>query len=152
MSGHGIILTGRFTNHIFTTFAEYTRLLRRFLKIKAYTILLAWLTIFAHGAIPHNHDYLNIAYCKELIHISFHKINESGQQCEIINQSKDDNVCHASGLLFGNFNHDNIIVHYTHEFLFNSNPLIDQVISVTDQSFVSDHFHGTTSFRAPPAA
>ena len=127
-------------------------MLRRFLKIKAYSILIAWLTIFVHNAIPHNHIYENLTCCKELIHNSFHGNYNPVRSSDAITQSPDAKICHVSTFLFSNFNHDNLIVHFSQDFIFNSDPLIDKVISVTEQSYISDHFHGTTSFRAPPVA
>lgn len=126
--------------------------MRKLLKTKAYTILLAWLVIFVHSTIPHNHIYENIGGCRELIHNSNPGTDDPVRSLKAVTQPSDEKVCHISNQLFSNFNHDNLIIHFVQDFIFNSESLIDPVLSITDQSYISDHFHGTTSFRAPPTA
>jgi len=126
--------------------------LRKLLKIKAYTILFAWLVIFIHNAIPHNHIDENTSGCKELIHVSYPGTDDPDRSIKVSGQPSDVKVCHVSSLLFSNFNHDNLIILLVQDFIFNPESLDDLVVSITDQSYISDHFHGTTSFRAPPAA
>ncbi|MGQ9620159.1 MAG: hypothetical protein ACUVTX_04155 [Bacteroidales bacterium] len=67
------------------------------LKIKILTILFAWLIMFLHNIIPHNHVDEQPYYCHNLIH-NISRVNHNhGQETELNarsdNQSK---VCHFS--------------------------------------------------------
>jgi hypothetical protein len=126
--------------------------LRRVLKIKACIILLAWLAIFLHNTIPHNHIYENISGCHELIHDSAAGTDNTGKSSLLVSLPSEIHVCHISGFLFHSFNPDNLITHPLKNIIFCSGALKSPVVLYTDQSYVSDHFHGSISFRAPPAA
>lgn len=55
----------------------FNEVLNRHRKIKAYSILLAWMVIFLHNVIPHHHHDEQPFHCHSL----FHKTAETEQCC-----------------------------------------------------------------------
>jgi len=73
----------------------------RLLKIKAYTLFLAWGLIFLHNIIPHTHIEEQPHYCHSL----FHKItavhHHHGHETEVSGEGEHqdhDTVCHYTAL------------------------------------------------------
>jgi hypothetical protein len=138
--------------YYFTIFDEILIYLRKSIKIKAYIILLAWLAIFVHNTIPHHHIFENVSGCHELIHNSVGGTDDTGKSSMFVSLPSEIHVCHISGFLFHSFNPENLITHPLKNIIFSCEVLKSPVVINTDQSYVSDHFHGSTSFRAPPPA
>jgi hypothetical protein len=126
--------------------------LRRNLKIKAYTILVAWLMIFMHNIIPHNHLQENFTGSHQLVQSEFPDNSDTGRTTEFNIPLHEISVCHISNFLYHNFNPDHLIIHTIKDFNVGSVSLAGFIPIVTEQSFVSDHFYGSALFRAPPAA
>jgi hypothetical protein len=126
--------------------------LRKASKIKAFTIFLAWLVIFAHSIIPHNHVSDNFEGCQELIH----EISSSNDNCdghlEFENLPEETSVCHLSGLLFQQFNQDNIFISTEREDHYYPVILIGSVKVIKSELFLLRPYYGSSSLRAPPAA
>jgi hypothetical protein len=83
--------------------------LRKALKIKTFTVLLAWLVIFAHSIIPHNHLQEHYDELRSLIHYTEH-VQECPQIKDIISTNQPDNekVCHFGENLFHQLNCDEL--------------------------------------------
>jgi len=68
---------------------------RKWIKIKTYFVLLAWMVIFLHNVIPHNHDGEQPYHCHSLFHKAgdheqFHK-----QETEFKDAGENSKtVCH----------------------------------------------------------
>lgn len=125
--------------------------MRSHLKIKAYFILVAWLAIFMHNAIPHHHINENTEGCHELIHNTGEGNNDSGMSFSLTSQPSETKVCHISGFLFHSFNPENLIVHPVKDLNFSPELIKNIFITNTDQSFLPEHLNGSVSFRAPPS-
>jgi hypothetical protein len=126
--------------------------LRKAIKIKAYTILLAWGMIFAHSIIPHNHLDDCSSICCESNHQASPDVNDSGRTVIFISHPEDIRVCHVSGFLFHQFNQDNLI---SDTFGGISITLISLAIRYSfssSNSFITEHWNSSASFRAPPSA
>lgn len=126
--------------------------MKRAIKIKAYVMLLAWLTIFAHNVIPHNHIEDNMAICHSLVHNTPSDCNNAGSKENYLNQPGDITVCHISNLLFHSFNQENFIAWTTNDINLSPLRIADKILPVENQSYFSDHFGACFLFRAPPAA
>jgi hypothetical protein len=125
--------------------------LRKAIKIKAFTIFSAWLVIFAHSIIPHNHLPENSTACNEL----FHEISTSDDDCNIASrfesQPGEIRVCHFSNFLFNQFNQDNILVSTERE-AYISPLLLPEALTVNKtESFISIPYHGSSTLRGPPS-
>jgi hypothetical protein len=126
--------------------------LRKYLKIKACSILLAWGLIFAHSIIPHTHLDDCTANCCESTHESCPVNEGQGSLPEFLSHPGDLSVCHLSGFIYHQFDQDNLISSH------NENSIISPYSQVTEINFHSseavpaEHLNGSASFRAPPLA
>ncbi len=124
---------------------------RTALKIKTSFLLLAWLVIFAHGIIPHIHAEDSCPTMGENCHSS-HAIDLQASSAAFVSQPAGEKVCHLSGLMFQNFNPENLFTHSQGEIVFM--PVLNRgkiYIHLSD-SFISSHGFSSVSFRAPPQA
>lgn len=115
-------------------------------------MLLAWLVIFAHGIIPHNHEQDIHEGCSGLIHTVSVCSNSSEKSQIIVNQPDDEKVCHFSSFMFKQIEQDNFIF-----------PAIkdtkicapDFSVSIPEKStfrYNSVPYFGKTPLRGPPVA
>jgi len=127
-------------------------LLRKALKIKALVLLTAWMMIFAHNVVPHNHQDDCTIGCNQLVHKISPDENGFSNLYKFRSQPEEVRVCHISGFLFQQFSPDNSY------FVDESEPgLSPSVISKDNlppynQVFVSEPATGSSSLRAPPVA
>jgi hypothetical protein len=126
--------------------------LRKAIKIKAYTILLAWGMIFTHSIIPHNHIDDCISICCESNHLVSSDNNDSGRALKFVLHPNDVNICHISGFLFHQFNQDNLISDSCGNI--NVGPLCLAISYSFNSSdlFITELWNSSASFRAPPTA
>lgn len=110
------------------------------------------MSIFIHNSIPHFHIDENQTFCHELIHDASADSDYTDLSVRFVNTPLDIKVCHISGFLFHSFNPDNLILHQTKEVNFSSESFRSPFIVVHDQALIPENYHGSTSFRAPPAA
>jgi hypothetical protein len=126
--------------------------LRRGIKIKASTILLAWLVTFVHGVLPHNHMQEGHEGCNSLIHAISDEANESTDFPMFTGKPDDLKICHYSSVLFKQLDPDNAAISATKDsrifpvFVSEFRPLAD-----TGSCF-SEPYFGASSLRAPPEA
>jgi hypothetical protein len=125
--------------------------LRRALKLKAYIFLIAWLTIFAHNVIPHNHTDENFTVCNELSHSSVPCPSGADITIKFGNIHSDQKVCHLSNFLFHNLSPEAFLAYYQRDINFNPESKGIKIFSDSNHSCISDHLKGTTCLRAPPA-
>jgi hypothetical protein len=125
-------------------------MVRKALKLKTYLMLVAWMMIFMHNIIPHNHIDDNITGCHDVIQKTAPDNNKSDVTKGFTNQPCDVTVCHISGFLFHNFNQENLLNGTSQELNLNPLRIADPVIACENQSYISDHPEGTFLFRAPP--
>jgi hypothetical protein len=123
---------------------------RRAVKIKAYFILIAWMTIFIHNVIPHNHIEDNFTCCSNIVHKSVGNNNDQITTARLLSQPEEQTVCHASGLLFHNLSQENLATCLPQQINLTPLRIADRIIPFEDQSYFSDHYRGSTPFRAPP--
>jgi hypothetical protein len=126
--------------------------LRRGLKIKVFTMMLAWGMIFMHSVIPHIHlDDCN-ASCYSQDHRTLKSFSHEESNLSFSSKPGDTRVCHISGFLFHQFNQDDLI---SGTYSLTGLCQIIPVRSYTfkDQSFsIPDNFCLSLSLRAPPLA
>jgi hypothetical protein len=114
-------------------------------------MLLAWLMIFAHSVIPHNHiDDLTGSHqviCKDdpLAH-------DQDGKLKITNQPENDTVCHIAGLLFSQLNQDNILFHSEKVYKLYQVSLSGHISRNCKHTFIQDVLYDAVSLRAPPSA
>ena len=126
--------------------------MRRAVKIKAYLISIAWLVIFAHGVIPHNHVTDDSDGCYELVH----SINADHYDCNMPSKFEshpgETNVCHYSNFLFSQFSQDNLLIStYSYDHFYPARLSITIIINKSDPFFIIPYF-GSSALRAPPSA
>jgi hypothetical protein len=126
--------------------------MRRSLKAKTCFILLAWLTIFVHNVIPHNHIDENIAGCHELIHNFPDGTGDASKTSRYVNQPGEITVCHLSNFLFHNFNQENLYTPASQRVAFNPSGLQENICVFPEEKHISEHYPGCFLLRAPPAA
>ncbi len=136
---------------LFTIFVKIFRYLRKALKLKACIFLIAWLTIFAHNVIPHNHDDDNFPVCNELSHNSVPTQSDRDIFIKIDNVHSDQKVCHLSNFLFHNLSTEAFLAYSQRDIDFNPESRRSGIFYDSNHSLISDHFKGTTCLRAPPA-
>ncbi len=125
--------------------------LRKGIKIKAYSVFLAWMLIFVHNIIPHNHIQDNITGCHKLIHTANLSENDCNGPVKFNQEPGDINVCHISNLLYHQFTTDT--------FLSCSDKIADYStvnqtsirIFITDEPFIRDFHYGSGPLRSPPS-
>ncbi len=123
--------------------------MRKAIKIKAFTILSAWLVIFAHSVIPHHHLQEQPGSCHELIHDissegNLHDFSINGQP------SGHEKVCHFAGNLFQQVNLDNFFFYYENKILAEPVLLSGSLINPNQDNFCPKPDTGIISLRAPP--
>ncbi len=125
--------------------------MRKAVKIKAAAVFIAWLVIFTHSIIPHNHPQDNNNSCYQL----FHEATPDENGCDIASkfESRPDevNVCRFSNFLFNQLNQDNLMIsnnrgpHYYPVFLALS------ASTYNEGNYISQPYYGTAPLRAPPS-
>lgn len=127
--------------------------MRRWLKIKAVILSLAWLIIFLHDAIPHNHNNHPGSECHNLVH---NLEPEDGIHIEgtSLNNSHDHHaeiVCHFSSNLFTKHSLDNINIFISESFkaVFQGNS-VERVILPAETYYSLSLLPGCL-LRAPPS-
>jgi hypothetical protein len=125
--------------------------LRRALKLKAYIFFIAWLTIFAHNVLPHNHADENFSVCNELSHNSVPCQSDEDISIKIGNIHTDQKVCNLSNFLFHNLSPEAFLAYSQRDINFNPKSKGTKIFSDSNHSCISDHLKGTTCLRAPPA-
>jgi hypothetical protein len=126
--------------------------LRKAIKIKAYTILLAWGMIFAHCVIPHNHIDECSTICTESNHLAGADANDPGRTVEFLPHSEDVRICHISGFLFHQFNQDNLISDSSGDISVSPINLAVRNLLSSSDSFITEYWNSSASLRAPPSA
>ena len=137
---------------IFHIFGKNQYILRKAVKIKSFTIFLAWIVIFAHSIIPHNHLSDNFEGCHELIH----EVNAGNSSCDIhfhFNKLPEEvGVCHFSNFLFNQLGQDQVLFSTIRKDYFVPVVLTDSVLVNKSELFLFRPYYGSSSLRAPPAA
>ncbi len=126
--------------------------MRRAIKIKAYAILLAWGMIFAHSIIPHNHIDECSSICCESNYPASSDSNDSGRTLKFVLHPDDVNICHISGFLFHQLNQDNLISDSYGNINISPLSLAISYSFNSSDSFITELWNSSASFRAPPTA
>jgi hypothetical protein len=126
--------------------------LRRALKIKAYTLLLAWIVIFAHNVIPHNHSDEYTTCSHQIINCNDDRSNLAERTVTIQNRPAGDTVCHLSNLLFHSFNPENLFNCSLKKVDFIPCSHAEKIVITNSNSDYSENSPGISLFRAPPSA
>jgi hypothetical protein len=114
--------------------------------------MIAWLVIFIHGIIPHNHLNEKHNGCHKIIHnIVLHDHErDHDHTSRYADHPAEEKICHFSSFLYNHFSQDsfflstNIETHYPPVNLSESFK-----ISYKDYYF-SRPYYGSSSLRAPP--
>ncbi len=115
-------------------------------------MLIAWMTIFMHNVIPHNHVEDTLTGCHDIVHTTSSEKNDCGKSDRYESLPGEEMVCHASAFLYHNFSHENLITCSPQELNLNPLRIADTIVPCEDQSYYSDHPGGSLLFRAPPSA
>jgi hypothetical protein len=124
--------------------------MRRAIKVKAFVLFMAWLTIFAHAIIPHNHIEDNPG-CHNLIHNSHEASSDNDNSIKYSSQPDDIKVCHLSGFLFQNFTIDNLLLHKADNVSIIPVCREVKILFDPDPNIVIEISPSFVSFRAPPS-
>lgn len=126
--------------------------MRRALKLKAYFILLAWMTIFVHNVIPHNHIEENVFGCHDLIHNSPESRGVDAKSPVFVSQPCEVTVCHVSNFLFHTFSQEDLFTSVSQIAALKPVGLQEEIIVFPEEKHASEHYPGCFLLRAPPAA
>jgi len=127
--------------------------LRKNLKIKATFIFIAWAIIFAHSVIPHNHCDDSIINCCASTQKSCPANEAQGILPEfMVHHSSDIDVCHLSGFLFHQLDHDNLISDFTGSPVRSHLPEVKVIQYQHKADIREEHLNESASLRAPPMA
>jgi hypothetical protein len=123
--------------------------MRKSIKIKSITIFLAWLVIFAHSIIPHNHHQDQFDYLKGFIHFVADNCEE--QSPVLTNDFDHVKSCQFTNNLFHQLNSENLLFaseDKTHKNFLN---VICIVFSNEKEQVIPDFILYPNSLRAPPS-
>jgi hypothetical protein len=122
------------------------------IKIKSYTIFLAWLVIFGHSIIPHSHIQEDACESKYLIHNANRIGGIETKDLSISNPVSDgDKVCHFNNNLFPQQNYEDLLLTSENKRLGN-NPIETSVSLYFDRDpEIPDYILYPNSLRAPPS-
>jgi hypothetical protein len=123
--------------------------LRKAIKIKALTILFAWLVVFAHSIIPHHHIGDQSGGCHGLVHdiSSERSLNDFSLKGHT---SEHEKVCHFEGNLYQFVNLDNLFYSYDNKSMVDPVILSGYLFNSNKVQYLSKPETGTLSERAPP--
>lgn len=126
--------------------------MRKAIKIKTLIISLAWIVIFAHSIIPHNHHSEYLKGCHNIIHNVTIFSHCSDKTLHIDKKPSEGKVCHFSGLIYHHLNSDNLVFPAEKEVYIL--PVITEGSVLIHKStlFFSDPYLGNSSLRAPPVS
>lgn len=123
-------------------------LLRRSLKIKALFIFLAWMMIFAHGIVPHNHIDADAGEYTGY----HHNHQKSGEAAEFRQICTDAGTCSISNILFQKFaSDDNSLIPENNDIIGPFLPA-ERYIPTRDRQNPSGILPQFVFLRAPPLA
>lgn len=126
--------------------------MRRAIKIKTSILLLAWLVIFAHSIIPHNHIDDTCSPAGRMPQGSTASIDFQSKSVQVEPQPADHKICHISSLLFQNFNPENLFPYFSGQIVFMPVFITGKIYIHSGNSFISPHQISSVAFRAPPSA
>jgi len=124
--------------------------LRKGLTIKASVLLLAWLVIFFHNIIPHNHIYDSTQNCNNLVHSSFPCTSDNDGSLKFENERPGLQVCHLSNSPFNNLNAEVFLAYFSRDINFAPCRPACETIDTEGNFYVSDYLYGASFLRAPP--
>lgn len=124
--------------------------MRKAIKIKVFILFVAWLTIFVHSIIPHNHIEENHG-CQYLVHYSHETSVDQDGSVKLLNQPENIKVCHLSGLLFQNPAPENLLLHTTGIVSILSYSPGITIIFDPVQNIITGISPSFVSLRAPPS-
>jgi len=126
--------------------------MRSSVKIKTSFLLLAWLIIFTHGIIPHNHSDEALIPADATNHQSSCELSNFSKSLVIRNTPAEEKVCHLLNILFQNFNPENLCTHFSKESVLLAVCSSGKIYIHFSDSLVSASCRSTALFRAPPVA
>jgi hypothetical protein len=126
--------------------------LRKGIKIKSSVLLLAWLVIFAHGVIPHNHMQEGHEGCSDIVHNVSIGISDCDKAPFLEDQPDDAKVCHFSNFLFKQIEQDNFIFPSLTESKLSTESISCSFSDKSSNCYISVPYFGTSPLRAPPSA
>lgn len=123
-------------------------------------MLLAWLVIFVHGVIPHNHNDHRDAHCHSILHhdCSDDKDNTFADNHHYhLTTAGDDYdhssvICHFTSELVNNAGQDHVFIQQTSLYLDSLPLIVCQYISEFKCSRINDPAYRLMPLRAPPLA
>jgi hypothetical protein len=124
--------------------------LRRALKIKSSVFILAWLTLLAHNAIPHNHAHEHFVTFSHSAHDPV-SCNEN----EVLSAKVDrghcsEHICSSLNLLFYTLNPELFIANSHRDLNFYPGWAESETFLSSNDSFTPCNLKGTSFLRAPP--
>ena len=124
--------------------------MRRAIKIKTFSLIVAWLMIFTHSIIPHNHmDYCSTG-CHELIQKTSDENNNVSPTMTFNSMPDNEKVCHVAGFILGQMGQDIPLFHAKKEMTFAVVFVSALKRSSTQIFYIPEHFFSSSSLRAPP--
>lgn len=123
--------------------------MRRAIRIKSFTMLLAWFVIFAHGVVPHNHLDDPSSVCHHLLHSTGAEDNQSGDLVRTDGEQQGKRACHYSGFVFHQLS-DNIILNSDKPGFIKPPEIYTSNNFHSTELFISDPYWCNSALRAPP--
>jgi hypothetical protein len=124
--------------------------LRNGIKIKAFTLLLAWLVIFVHGVIPHHHVDEDFSDCQNILQPAYQDVGHDNQADTYKRLPAEETVCHYSGLIFSHLNSDDQVFFSEAPIFLCPVGFFTQEIITTNFLIENDPQTGISFLRAPP--
>jgi hypothetical protein len=126
--------------------------LRKSIKIKTFVVFLAWLVIFAHSIIPHNHIQEDSCESKNPIHNVNHLVDNKLQNLSISTPVSDsDKVCHYNYNLFPQQNYEDLLVTSENKNLVSCSIATSVSLYFDKDQQIPEYILYPNSLRAPPS-
>lgn len=128
--------------------------MRRCLKIKVSIIGFAWLVIFLHSAIPHNHtdDLCSSNY--EIVHSDCPDIHDFCEDdgCLLTHSDSESKVCHFSTNPFLKAAIDYHFLSYSYSYILSPEESFVSYIICCESDILTPPLSGSLTLRGPPSA
>lgn len=129
--------------------AKYQIFLRKAIKIKAFTVLFAWLVILTHSIVPHIHVQEQYGGCHDIVHDISTETDEHDFSLKD-HDSGHEKVCHFAINIFQLADLDNLFYSYDNTKLITPVVISDYLFNSNQEQFFPKPETGITSLRAPP--
>lgn len=127
--------------------------MKKGIKIKVLTVFMAWVVIFLHSVIPHQHQHDTYSEIKSIVHFTSSEHNNSQILNSLgIHDSDHDNVCRYADNLFHQLNSENLLPVLTINIHIIPSTDLDNNLCYDKEAVIPDFILYPNSLRAPPVS